>query len=164
MSFAVRRLDGQDATAYQAVRLEALRAEPTSFGGTYEEDANLPVTHFADYLDRYFCFGAFDAAGLCATANFYVETATKTRHRGHVVGVYAEPRVRGQGAATAVMTRLIEAARNEVKQLHLVVTQQNGRALRFYERLGFVIYGEDPRGLCVGDRYYDDYLMVLRLD
>ena len=37
-------------------------------------------------------------------------------------------------------------------------------ASRLYERHGFVTYGEDPRGLKVDGVFYDDYLMVLRLD
>ncbi|WP_156342906.1 GNAT family N-acetyltransferase [Devosia sp. A16] len=44
------------------------------------------------------------------------------------------------------------------------MTKDNDRARRLYERHGFVIYGEDPRGLKVDGVFYDDYLMVLRLD
>jgi RimJ/RimL family protein N-acetyltransferase len=75
-----------------------------------------------------------------------------------------KPEARGKGASRVLFETLIESARQEVVQLHLVVTTHNERARRFYEHFGFEIYGTDPRGLKVDGRYYDDYLMVLRLD
>jgi RimJ/RimL family protein N-acetyltransferase len=63
-----------------------------------------------------------------------------------------------------LIAAVIAEARNHVLQLHLAVTQDNDRARRLYERHGFVTYGEDPRGLQVDGVFYDDYLMVLRLD
>jgi RimJ/RimL family protein N-acetyltransferase len=59
---------------------------------------------------------------------------------------------------------LIAAARSRVAQLHLAVTTDNEPARRLYERFGFQITGTDPRGLRVEGRFYDDYLMILRLD
>jgi ribosomal protein S18 acetylase RimI-like enzyme len=164
VSFTVRRLDGTDAAAYQVIRLEGLQTDPQSFGSSYELEAQKPLSELVAQLNGNATFGAFDDQGLCAVATWYPETLLKTRHRGHVVGVYATQRARGTGAARAVMRMLAEDARRAVVQLHLVVTQENGRALRFYESLGFQIYGSDPRGLKVDGRYYDDYLMVLRLD
>lgn len=38
------------------------------------------------------------------------------------------------------------------------------RRRRLCERHGFVTYGEDPHGLRVDGFFYDDYLMVPRLD
>ena len=35
---------------------------------------------------------------------------------------------------------------------------------RLYQRLGFQAYGIEPRGLKAGDRYFDQELLVLRLD
>jgi ribosomal protein S18 acetylase RimI-like enzyme len=163
----VRRLTAEDAAAYRTIRLEGLLNAPESFGSSYEEEVDSPLSRTADYLggSSNFCFGAFDDDGrIRGTANFYVGGALKTRHRGHVVAVYVDPKARGTGVGKALFETLIAAARHEVKQLHLVVTQENEAALRLYQRMGFVIYGEDPRGIKVGDRYYDDYLMVLRLD
>jgi ribosomal protein S18 acetylase RimI-like enzyme len=164
VSLTVRRLNASDAAAYQVIRLEGLQFSPQSFGSSYEQETTKPLAELVAQLSSNATFGAFDVEGLCAVATWYPETMLKTRHRGHVVAVYATPRARGTGAAKAVMRMLIEDARQQVAQLHLVVTQDNGRAVRFYESFGFQIYGSDPRGLKVEGRYYDDYLMVLRLD
>ena len=161
----VRRLTVDDDAAYRTIRLAGLLDTPESFGSSYEEEVDFPLSRTADYLGGNFCFGAFDGDGnLCGTANFYVGGGLKTKHRGHVVAVYVDPKARGTRVGQALFAALIATARHEVKQLHLVVTQSNEAALRLYQRVGFVIYGNDPRGIRVGDRYYDDYLMVLRLD
>jgi RimJ/RimL family protein N-acetyltransferase len=164
VTFMVRRLRADDAAIYRDIRLEGLQKEPASFGSSYAAEVDRPLTDVRAQLERNFTFGAFDIEGLCGVMTFYVEAMEKTRHRGHVVGVYMTPRGRGTGASRALMEALIDSARREVLQLHLVVTQDNERARRFYERLGFVIYGSDPRGLRVDGKFYDDYLMVLRLD
>ena len=87
-----------------------------------------------------------------------------TAHRGHLVGVYLTPSARGRGGSDQLIAAVIAEARNHVLQLHLAVTQSNLAARRLYERHGFAIYGEDPRRLTVDGVFFDDYLMVLRLD
>jgi ribosomal protein S18 acetylase RimI-like enzyme len=164
VTFTVRRLLTDDAAVYRAVRLEGLEHEPAAFGSTYEQEKDRPLEDTAGKMEADVTFGVFDAAGLCGIATWRAETLLKTQHRGHVNGVYVMPRARGSGAGQAMMEALIASARDKVLQLHLVVTQRNERARRFYERLGFVIYGSDPRGLRVDGEFYDDYLMVLRLD
>ena len=165
MNLLVRRLMKEDAAAYRTIRLEGLEHEPAAFGSTFEEEKERPLEDTTAKMEANFTFGVFeDSRRLCGIATYYVETLTKTKHRGHVVGVYVTPSARGTGAAEALLTVLIKSARQQVLQLHLVVTHKNERARRFYERLGFQIYGSDPHGLRVGDEFYDDYLMVLRLD
>ncbi|MGN6461841.1 MAG: GNAT family N-acetyltransferase, partial [Pseudolabrys sp.] len=88
----------------------------------------------------------------------------KRQHRADIFGVYVKPKARGRGASQRLFATLIEAAREMVVQLHLTVTTRNERALTFYRRLGFEIYGTEPRSLLVDGCYYDEYLMVLRLD
>jgi RimJ/RimL family protein N-acetyltransferase len=56
------------------------------------------------------------------------------------------------------------ASARGVSQLKLSVTVTNGSAQRLYERCGFTPYGRDPRVIRVGDTYYDELLMVRRLD
>ena len=78
-------------------------------------------------------------------------------------GVYVHPDARRLGAATAVLQAAIAHARTCVLQLHLSVTT-TGSALGLYRKLGFAIYGTEPRALRVGDRYLDEHLMVLHFD
>jgi len=67
---------------------------------------------------------------------------------------------RGTGLADALMTALIDHASDTVEQIQLTVNAENPRAIKFYERHGFRPIGRIPRSLHVGDRYYDDLLML----
>ncbi len=164
MTFEVRRLVASDAQAYRTLRIEGLTLSPSSFGSSLAEEAEMPASAWAERLDRSFVFGLSEAGALVGIAGFYCEAMRNTRHRGHLVGVYLTPSARGRGGSDLLIAAVIAEARNHVLQLHLVVTQSNRAARRLYERQGFVIYGEDPRGLKVDGVFYDDYLMVLRLD
>lgn len=164
MSWTTRRLAAADADAYRLLRIEGLQNSPASFGSSLAEEIDKPAAAWVDRLDKGFIFGLFDAEALVGTAGFYREAMLKSVHRGHLVGVYVSPGWRGRGGADLLIAAVIAEARNHVLQLHLAVTQDNDRARRLYERQGFVTYGEDPRGLKVDGVFYDDYLMVLRLD
>ena len=105
----------------------------------------------------------FDGPDLGGIAGFFIEGGIKTRHRGHLVGVYTCPRLRGTGASRLLLAEVIAAARQHVQILYLQVTQANLPAVRLYERMGFEIYGKDPGGLMVDGVMHEDYLMMLRL-
>ena len=151
-----RRPDGSGAAAHRG-RCRRVSDDPARGIARHARElrrrrtkrkSDFPLSRTADYLGGNFCFGAFDGDGSSAAP----QTSTlsgglKTKHRGHVVAVYVDPEARGTGVGEALFAALIATARHEVKQLHLVVTQQNEAAQRFYQRMGFVIYGDDPRGL-----------------
>ena len=164
MSWTTRRLTGADADAYRLLRIEGLENSPTSFGSSLAEEIDRPASTWVERLDRGHTFGLFDAGALVGIAGFYGEAMRHTRHRGHLFGVYLTPAARGRGGSTELIAAVIDEARNHVQQLHLAVTKSNDVARRLYERHGFVTYGEDPRGLKVDGVFYDEYLMVLRLD
>ena len=164
MNFLARRLGPEDAPAYRDIRLEGLRNEPAAFGSSHDREAPRTQAQWAEQLGRSFTFGVFDGADLVGVASFRPEELEKTAHRAHLVAVYVKPPARGKGASRVLLETLIAAARNHVVQLHLAVTAGNEPARRLYERFGFEVYGTDPRGLRIDGRFYDDYLMVLRLD
>ena len=109
-------------------------------------------------------FGVFDDEDLIGIATLSREGGEKNRHRAGIYGVYVKPAARGRGASLLLMQTVIEAARDVVLQLHLSVTTTNAVASRLYRKLGFQTYGPEPRALHVEGRYYDENLMVLRLD
>ena len=164
MTFTTRRLTPGDVDAYRAIRLEALRLEPTAFASDDGREGALDDAEWRGRLERNHVVGAFDGDRLVGVAMFFVEGMDKTRHRGHVVAVYVRPEARGRGAGRGLMDAIIAEARGKAAQLHLAVTDGNGAARRLYERAGFEVYGVDPRALRVDGRYYDEQLMVLRLD
>ncbi len=165
MSFAIRPLVQDDAAAYRAIRLEALRDHPEAFASSYEVAAARPPEFFAALLEKLQFFGAFSAAGeLVGIVAFEQSDGDREKHRGWLLQMYVRPQMRGTGCAMALVETLLAHARERVLQVHLGVASHNEAAIRLYARAGFVRYGTDPRFLAVDGRYVDEDLMVRFLD
>ena len=164
MSAIIRRLTAADAAAFRAIRLEALRTAPEAFGSSYDSEKDRPEADYAERLRRNHVAGAFIAGDLVGTAGYYPLTGPKETHRGNIWGVFVQPGHRGAGIARALIEHLLAVARQEVLQVHLSVVTSNAAAIALYQHLGFSIYGTEPRSLRLGDRFFDEHLMVKRLD
>jgi ribosomal protein S18 acetylase RimI-like enzyme len=77
--------------------------------------------------------------------------------------MYVRPAAQGLGLGRALLRAVLDHARGEVDQVLLQVVSDNRRAIRLYESEGFISYGLERRALKVGDRYLDEYMMVLFL-
>lgn len=163
MAFAVRRLVEADAAHFRDIRLAGLREAPEAFGSTYEAESGRSVADFAASLARNYVAGAYLDGTLLGVAGFYVLEGPKIAHRGNIWGVYVRPESRGQGVGRALFEHLIAEATTRVEQIHLSVITDNAEAIGLYERVGFRIYGTEPRSLRVDGRYYDEHLMVRML-
>lgn len=75
-----------------------------------------------------------------------------------------QPPARKSGTGRLLVDAVAAHAAQRVEQLHLVVVSENVAALRLYTAAGFVEYGRGMKALKVGDRYYDEILMVLFFD
>jgi ribosomal protein S18 acetylase RimI-like enzyme len=156
-----RRLSGADAGVFQTLRLEALEHHPAAFAATPEEEAGRSLEEVALRLETGAVFGAFVDGRLAGSAGFVRPERIKKCHKGVLWGVYVRPEVRGQGLGRALVENVIAHARERVEQLHATVSTTNQAARELYRQLGFQIYGLEPRGLKVGDRYFDQELLVL---
>ena len=163
MSFTVRRLTAADAAAYRGLRLEALEDAPTAFGSDALRERAFPDGVWPERLAANPTYGVFEADELVGIATIARLPGEKRHHRAEIVGVYVKPKARGRGAGRLLLETAIAKAQDGIVQLHLSVTTHNEAARRLYERLGFEIYGTEPRSLYLEGRYYDEYLMVLRL-
>ncbi|MEO7221522.1 MAG: phosphoribosylglycinamide formyltransferase [Devosia sp.] len=159
----IRRLTTSDAAAYRDLRLEALQNAPTAFGSSYEAESQNSLSDFEGHLTRSYIVGAWLEGSLVGVTGFY-SLSGKAAHRGNIWGVYVQPQARGRGISRALLTEILSSARTQVKQVHLSVVTDNATALALYERLGFTIYGTEPRSLFVEGRYLDEHMMVLRFD
>ena len=161
----IRRLSGSDAAEYRKLRLDGLRAHPEAFGADWDEEAVRPLDWFADRLERNVVFGSGSAAAptLVGVAGFYVPDSVKHRHKGVLWGMFIQPGARGTGLGSALVTRVLEHARQTVREVRLTVVATNSSAIRLYERAGFERYGLEARALKVGEDYHDELLMALSL-
>jgi ribosomal protein S18 acetylase RimI-like enzyme len=168
----IRILTADDAAAYHALRLHALRESPAAFGSTYESEVDTPLEEIAARLAQGtggedVVFGAFDVedGGLVGLAGLGRQKGRKTRHRAHVWGMYVAPRGRGRGVGRALMSTLIAHARAlpGVERLTLGVEPTNAPARTLYHTLGFVTYGTEPEAYSLDGEYWDSELMSLDL-
>jgi GNAT superfamily N-acetyltransferase len=164
----IRRLGPGDGPAFRELRLEALRAEPEAFGSDYLENLHRPVEFFVSRLEAASncTLGAFDGVRLVGMVGFHRPEGIKVRHRAEVFGMFVAASHRRRGLGRRMLEALIEAARAEPEllQLQLAVTTTLGPARALYDRLGFVPFGIEPRGLCVEGRSYDLEHRQLALD
>ena len=86
------------------------------------------------------------------------------RHAGRL-GMGLLPHVRGQGLGRRLAQTTIEAARARgVERVELEVFASNTRAIRLYERLGFVHEGVRARARKLDGQYDDNVMMALMFD
>ena len=83
---------------------------------------------------------------------------------GGVLGIGILPAFRGRGLGQLLMVRLLSAARVfGMKRVQLTVRRDNDRAIKLYERLGFLLEGEQQRAVHI-DGVYKNILMMAIAD
>jgi ribosomal protein S18 acetylase RimI-like enzyme len=159
-AIAIRRLLESAAEDFRTIRLEALRAAPDAFGSTYESEVARPIKAFEERLANSLVFGAYDGEGIIGMAGLARNTGAKEQHKAFLWGMYVRADERRRGAGAALVDAIINEAPDGVEQITLTVVTDNGAALALYARLGFAIYGVEPKALKVGDGYSDETLMM----
>ncbi|MEU7061053.1 GNAT family N-acetyltransferase [Streptomyces sp. NPDC046197] len=161
--YLVRAIRAEEWPAVKALRLLALQ-DPVAhlaFLETYDEAVVKPDSFWQERATR--AGGATgdvhqfvaEAPGgeWVGTATVLIEEAGSTdwagfpveRRQGHVVGVYVRPEHRGCGLTEVLFDAALEWAWGAgVERVRLIVHEDNGRAQRFYRRVGFL-----PSGLTV---------------
>jgi len=165
----IRFLAPDDAPEYSRLRLEMLELEPQAFSSSAVEHRALGMDELRRRIgsaqEHQFIVGAFDDGRLAGVVGFYRDRGLKTRHKGHIWGVYVMPEKRGQGLARKMLETVLQRASTitGLEQVLLSVAATQTTAFRLYQSLGFESWGCEPRGLRIADQWIDEHYMVLRL-
>ena len=86
----------------------------------------------------------------------------RIRHRCSI-GIALYENVWGLGIGTALLAILIEnAIECGYEQMELDVVSRNDRAIKLYEKMGFVKCGNKPKAMKHKDGTYDDEIMMVK--
>ncbi len=165
----IRRFGVQDAEALWRLRMIALQTDPWSFAESVEELRQISVEEYGRRIgsggDSSFVIGAFEGDVPVGMCGFYRETLLKRRHKGHLWGVFVAPAARGKKLGLMLAARAIETARTlpDLTSIQLTVSVTQDAARGLYRKLGFRIFGIEPRALGIGGKFVDEEQMVLDL-
>ena len=164
----IRTLDSNDAAAFKALRLAALRECPTAFSSSYEEECDITLARAAERLapDRdHAIFGAFDGETLVATVGVQRERPRKLTHKAVIWGVYVAPAFRKRGVGRKLLDHALAHAASlpGLLQVNLGVNTANPAAIALYKSVGFEPFGLEHGFLLVDGVLHDELHMVLTI-
>jgi len=154
------------------LRLAALRAEPSAFAASYEDELAFPddvwIARLTSAYERdgnLTIFAEVEGA-LLGMAGAGWSRKAKLQHVAEVYSVYVSPEARGRGIASRLMRRLLEELRSlgQIEKVSLTVNSEAGAALRLYQGLGFKIIGTSRRTLKAEGRAYGLHIMELHFE
>ncbi|MBX5225631.1 MULTISPECIES: GNAT family N-acetyltransferase [unclassified Rhizobium] len=159
----IRLIGGDEVEAFRRIRLEALRADPSSFASRYEDWEILSLQEWRDRLSEP-VFIAFQEGEPVGIMGLFRQRPSKMAHRATIVMVYVCAKLRGTGLAVKLLETISDHARDiGIRQLELFVSAENSAAMRFYQRQGFAEIGRIPGGVLEDGREIDDVMMARRL-
>jgi ribosomal protein S18 acetylase RimI-like enzyme len=165
----IRPIRGDDVEAFKALRLEALRTHPDSFGSDYHESLSAPESMWQDRIrtsleNKGRIFLADAGSELAGMTGVVRENGAKVNHSTFIWGVYVRPAYRGQGLGERLIRSAIEWCELEkLRYARLTVVTSNLSAIRCYKRCGFEEVGVQPEVIRTGETYHDELLMVRRI-
>ena len=163
----LREANLADAPQFRDLRLNGLQDSPTAFTADYQVNLNHPMSFWEGRLtfdEHGIIFFAEHEGKLIGMTGIRKGESPKTKHGAYIWGVYVHPAWRGLHLAE----RLIEACADWAREREAVIAKlgvmaNNESAIRCYKRIGFIVYGTEPRALFYEDRYYDELLMFREL-
>ena len=142
----LRRVGEDDWPAWRAIRQRALAEAPAAFGSTLAEWQGAGDTE-ARWRDRlravpFNVLAEIDEAGVGQVSG----TAPDGDGVIDLISLWVAPEIRGAGAGDALVDSVVTWSRDQERpSVRLWVKRENARAVRLYERHGFVPTGQTTR-------------------
>lgn len=154
-----------DAAAYQALILFGL-SEHDEFFRIAAQDEGEPMIPFSSRRSDAFTLGAWLTGNqLVGVVSFERETRAKLRHKGLLYRMYVRADASGRGLGRRLIQETIKRAReiNGLEQINLTVVASNAKAKHLYASEGFKSFALEKYALKMGEVFYDEEQMALRL-
>ena len=161
----IRALSPDDATEYQALRLQGLLEWPSAFASSHDEEVNTPIAEISARLQPNgdgAIFGAFMDGRLVGIVGLQRETMQKLAHKAYIWGMYVAPEARKLGVGKALLQHALNHARDVmlVRQVNLGVNASNDAAIALYRSLGFEPFGIERGFMLLDGESHDEIHMV----
>ncbi len=160
----IKKLNKNDWQEWKEIRLEALKKSPDSFLSSFEEENKNPDNIWIEQLESSIKFGYFINDKIVGCCGLLIEKAAKISHTATLIRMYVKDEVRGGGVGLALVNFIKDyAKKNHIKHLYLGCNAENLGAVKLYKKCGFKIYGTRPDYTKVGNKFYDDLIMMCEL-
>jgi GNAT superfamily N-acetyltransferase len=131
----------EDWRAMRDIRLEALRVAPGAFGSSYAREAVFTETDWRRRASGHGFFAYLPDLGAVPVG--LVGGIEEGPSAAQLVSMWVSPQARGRHVGTALVTVIVDWARDRgLSRLYLWVTDSNGAGRTLYERCGFKATGE----------------------
>ena len=123
-----------------------MRDAPSAFSSTYEKESLLSDVEWNERIgqwsgDHSVTYLAKDDGVPCGIVGAFLNSDDPMR--AYLVSMWVAPTHRRHGIGAALVRRIVDWARaGNARSLELLVTSNNGGAIRLYERLGFAMTGK----------------------
>ncbi|HEX6149045.1 GNAT family N-acetyltransferase [Nocardioides sp.] len=138
MDYDLVRIGPDDWKAFRDIRLRSLADAPAAFGSRYDDWVGAPEERWRARLT---------AVPLTVLARAGEETvgvtsgAPEGEESVELISMWVDPAARGSDVTAALIDAVVEWATEQGRSTYLMVRRDNARAIRAYEKAGFVDRG-----------------------
>jgi ribosomal protein S18 acetylase RimI-like enzyme len=159
----IQKLDIDDASSYQMLRLKALKENETYFSSSYEEEKDRDLLTIGKRFTQAnaHTYGAFINELLVGIITLVYESRIKTKHTADIYGMYVDSNYRKQGIGKSLLNHVLSEAnkRGLIEKVRLSVTDINKQAISLYESIGFKMYALEENSMKINGKYYHTCFM-----
>ena len=166
----IREVAPADASTYFSLRVQSEQEYPQFVGFNTERELAAEHSGIVAMLSSYrsegtIVWGAFEGIRIVGALALSQRPSRKYAHKALLWGMYVIPEFRGSGAAQALMNTAITWATEhpEIVAITLQVALSNIRALQFYKRVGFNVFGTEQRSLFAAGQFHAVHYMELEV-
>ena len=165
------RLTPKDYEPFYALRLASLEECPEEFATDADAWKNAPRETISKLLINSETrpdapiFGAWKNEEMVGLIGVNRDLRPSVMHKFTLWGLYVLPELRKQGVGRALLDEVIKVAHetSDLRLVRAVVTITSQAAISLLEKQGFKVFGREPEGKRLNEKYYDQVYLWLPL-